>query len=257
MPIPRDLGPGLAAVVPLIRDPLHQRVYDELRRIIMAGGFAPGTEVTLKSVSQLMGTSEMPVRDAVRRLIAERALETLPGRRIGVPNLSSVQYREILRLRTLLEGEATREACRHLTKPELAAIRGHADELARGRAGGLSAAESLLVNQRFHFRIYAASHMPVLLAFIESLWLQIGPLFNHMPGTVARHRPLDYHGLAIDALEAGNAEAAVCAIEGDLASAGEVIVAQLEKREAELATGTDADPLRQNSSKVRQFSSLQ
>jgi DNA-binding GntR family transcriptional regulator len=234
----RDLGPGVATVVPLVRDPLHQRVYDELRKIIMAGGFAPGAEVTLKSVSQLMGTSEMPVRDAVRRLIAERALEMLPGRRVGIPDLTSTQYREVLRLRTLLEGEATREACRNITKPELAAVRVLARELARGRAGGLSRAEGLLVNQRFHFQIYAASRMPVLLAFIESLWLQIGPLFNHLPVDVVRKRATDYHGLAVRALEAGDADGAVRAIEGDLASAGEVIVAQLKKREAELAAGS-------------------
>jgi DNA-binding GntR family transcriptional regulator len=230
-----DLGHSAATILPLVRDPLHQRVYDELRKMIMAGGFAPGAEVTLKAVSQLMGTSEMPVRDAVRRLIAERALETLPGRRIGIPDLTSAQYREVLRLRILLEGEATREACRNITKPELAAVRALARELARGRAGALSPAEGLAVNQRFHFQIYAASRMPVLLAFIESLWLQIGPLFNHLPVDVARKRATDFHGLAVRALEAGDADAAARAIEGDLASAGEVIVAQLERREAALA----------------------
>ncbi|MGP0061699.1 MAG: FCD domain-containing protein [Beijerinckiaceae bacterium] len=36
------------------------------------------------------------------------------------------------------------------------------------------------LNQRFRFMIYKAAESPLLFSIIESLWLQIGPVFNHI-----------------------------------------------------------------------------
>jgi hypothetical protein len=52
----------------------------------------------------------MPVRDAMRRLVAERALEIRPSRTIAIPVLSADQFLEIRAIRLLLEGEAVTRA---------------------------------------------------------------------------------------------------------------------------------------------------
>ena len=56
---------------------------------------------------ELKKSSLMPVRDAMRRLVAERALEMRPLRTSAIPVLSADQF---LAIRLLLEGEAVTRA---------------------------------------------------------------------------------------------------------------------------------------------------
>jgi DNA-binding GntR family transcriptional regulator len=213
------------------RDALHLQVYRQLSQAITSGGYRPGAEVTLRSLADAMGTSEMPVRDAVRRLIAERALEMRPGRRLAVPVLSATQFQEILRLRVLLESEAAEAACRLATKALIAQLRAIHSELVTAGEAGESRRKLWSINRRFHFAVYVASQMPLLVSFIETLWLQIGPLFNHLSVDLGRKRATNYHAAVLAALDAKDAKAAAAAIRADLSSAGELILEELEKQE--------------------------
>ena len=69
---------------------MRVRVYRALARGLMAGMFSPGEAVTLRILARRLGTSAMPVREAVSRLIAERALVLLPNRSVIVPRMSLV-----------------------------------------------------------------------------------------------------------------------------------------------------------------------
>src|SRR5271169_1570774 len=70
------------------RDTLQQRVYHALARGLMGGMFTPGEAVSLRTLAARLGTSAMPVREAVSRLIAERALVMLPNRSVIIPRMS-------------------------------------------------------------------------------------------------------------------------------------------------------------------------
>ena len=63
-----NLAPGLAdAILNGSADmPLHEIVYEEIRRNLIAGQFKPGEAVTLRGLARKLGTSAMPVREAVR-----------------------------------------------------------------------------------------------------------------------------------------------------------------------------------------------
>ena len=64
----------------------QERVYRELREAIVTGRFVPGRPVTLRGVAVELGVSPMPVREALRQLVAERALVDVrqpAGRRAG------------------------------------------------------------------------------------------------------------------------------------------------------------------------------
>ncbi len=77
------------------RETLNDRVYRELRTMIMSGGFEPGAELTLRALAQALKVSLMPVRDAIGRLVAERALEMLPNRKVIVPEITIDGFLEI------------------------------------------------------------------------------------------------------------------------------------------------------------------
>ena len=85
---------------------LHSRVYAELRNALMSGRFAPGSLVSLRTLAASLGTSPMPVRAAVNRLIAEQALEMRANRTVAVPIITQSQFLELTELRIMLEGRA-------------------------------------------------------------------------------------------------------------------------------------------------------
>ncbi len=98
---------------------LTQRAHQELRTALMRGDFLPGTALTLRALAQRLGTSIMPVREAVSRLAAEQALELQPNRAIVVPELSRREIDELWRIRWLIEGDAAALAAEVATGEEI------------------------------------------------------------------------------------------------------------------------------------------
>ncbi len=232
----RNSTSGLAQVTPLVRDTLHEQAYAKLRHLLMTGAVRPGTELSLRSVAHQLAISEMPVREAVRRLIAEKALRSLPSRKVIVPHTDAREFRELLAIRTLLEGEAVRLASDLLTKADLQDL---IDLQARMTAiGPDDDGAYLTLNQAFHFTIYRACGFPLMTAMIETLWLRIGPIFTHIPVRMARKRATNCHQLAIDALARGDGAAASLAIKADLAAVGTTILTILESKPSPASDGS-------------------
>jgi len=157
---------------------VQDRVYDELRRWLMVGRFLPGEVITLRNLAAELSVSPMPVRAALRHLIAEGGIEMLPNRTMRVPHMTRRRLAELLALRRELEGLATAQACRNMTDADLRAIeRIHASTMRALKAG--AGTQVLALNQRFHFTIYALARSWVLMPMIEALWLRAGP-FMHL-----------------------------------------------------------------------------
>lgn len=211
------------------REPLHERVYAEIRKVIMSGALEPGAAVTIRSLADAVGTSTMPVRDAVRRLVAERALEVRANRTIALPRLTAERYEEIVRIRIALEGMAADMAAERISPAGLVRLRELEDEMEQR---GVVAPDYLRINQEFHFTIYAAAEQPVLLGIIESLWLQIGPMLNHVRNIGGYLPAVENHHAMIVALQSGNGEAARKAIASDITDAAALVVKALERKDA-------------------------
>ena len=206
------------------RETLNDRVYRELRTIIMSGGFAPGSEMKLRALAQSLHVSLMPVRDAIGRLVVERALKMLPNHRVIVPETTIDEFLEIRRVRILLEGEAAALACQHVSPDVIASLK-RIHEKIKSLSGNKQRLFWAL-NQEFHFTVYEAAKSPLLLSMIESLWLQIGPVFNHIPINLTSEGARGHHRI-IAALSAGDAKAARAALTEDLMKGGDRIIAAL------------------------------
>src|ERR1700678_985147 len=94
-----SLSGGLEILTPPPRQTLQQRVYGELRAAIMGGRFLPGQTLTIRAVAAALRTSTMPVREALRQLVAERALDPLASRSFGIPRLSRKRFQDVVTLR--------------------------------------------------------------------------------------------------------------------------------------------------------------
>lgn len=199
---------------------LQKVVYRELKSGITGGRFTPGETITIRSVASAAGTSVMPVREALQRLVAEGAVEARPNRTFSIPIQTRASIDELYRVRKVLEGMAAAEACDRCT-PELiaeltaqvatmeaASKAGHFDELLEG-------------NYRFHFALYGAAQSHHLISIIESLWMKSGPLLRAIGEGDTRPKrssaaSQDFHIEMIEALKRRDRLAVVRALEADL-----------------------------------------
>src|SRR5690625_2715306 len=95
---------------------MAESVYLSIRQLLLTGKIPPGERVTLRGLAKALGTSSMPVREAITQLVNDGALEVLPNRMVRVfkPKLS--EFQEIVKLRCCLEGFAAKEADRKSTR---------------------------------------------------------------------------------------------------------------------------------------------
>ncbi|MDX1297929.1 MAG: GntR family transcriptional regulator [Pseudomonas sp.] len=197
-------------------DNLQDQLYQRIRDGLLAGRFQPGERLKIRDLAAEWGTSPMPVRAALQRLVAEGALEGEPQRSVRVPPMTRERYQNIFQVRLSLEGLAVELATPNLTAADLAELR---DCVARMDVAieQRQVQNYLDANSQFHLHLYGACANPVLLRSIESLWLQVGPFFNRLFTEADLSLRLnDFHEQAFAAIEAGDAKAARQAMEQDL-----------------------------------------
>src|ERR1700730_18622966 len=118
MPVRTNLG--LARIA---RETVQERVYCALRDQLMRGGFEPGQKLKIAELAAAFGTSAMPVREALNRLAAERAVESLPNRGVRVPALSKDSLQDLRETRFAVEGLAVERAAINMSSETLATLR--------------------------------------------------------------------------------------------------------------------------------------
>ena len=150
---------------------LTDQVYAMLHQAIINGELPVGSRLRVRDLAAQVGTSVMPVREAIRRLeeagLAER--EPHKGAVVKGPTLEELVH--VYDVRRLLEGEAARLGAERITAEDCDRMQVEYDlmrtALAEGRmVDHLDHDESLLVI------LYRASGNPVLVHLIQNLWQQ-------------------------------------------------------------------------------------
>ena len=100
-----DFGAGgLDQLAPIGRETVQDRIYRQLRDALTGGCFDAGEVFLAGDIAARMSVSSMPVREALARLVSERALEAMPNRRVRVPPLSLERARDIAAARSSDKG---------------------------------------------------------------------------------------------------------------------------------------------------------
>jgi len=211
----------------LRRNTLNEEVYLELKHALMSGRIAPGSTMTIRSLANSFGISPMPVREALRRLVAEHVLVLKPNRSVTLPFITRERFREITRIRTSLEGLAAEEATPRIGGEVLRCMADLNAEMER--PGQTKHPDYLIKNREFHFYLYQNSNLPTLVKIIESLWLQIGPLLTIQQQEFASDGVIvqTQHRRLLRALKKRNATEARDAIVNDIEDAAKIIGATL------------------------------
>ena len=195
--------------------PEHQAVYRQLRDMIMFGILVPGQAVTIQGLVDLIGGGMTPVREAIRRLAAEGALEIGHNRRVTVPEMTLEMLDEISFARLAIEPRLTVLAARRMSDQCLADLVAIDDEIDAAISSG-NVERYLEFNYRFHFRLYEQAAAPVLSRMSQSLWLQSGPALRIVCGRYGTANLPDKHDEALCALREGDPVRAAQAIGDDI-----------------------------------------
>ena len=152
---------------------LWQRVYAHLRREILEGSLAPGTELLEVALSEHLGVSRGPVREAIGRLAAEGLVTVRPRRGAVVRSLSKEEFLELYEVREALEQRAVLLAVPRLGPEDLAELSRLNDAMEEYAARD-EVEPFFEANAEFHARLFAASGNSVLQDFYRQLLGQLG-----------------------------------------------------------------------------------
>ncbi len=150
------------------RSLLADQIRDHLLEGILTGRLAPHSRIVETQVARELGTSQAPVREALRGLQGIGVVEILPFRGARVRRPSRRELLEAYVVRSALETLAARLAVPRLTDADIAELRslGEAMEEAAGAGDGHAVAEA---DAGFHERIVELADNPTLLRTWRSL----------------------------------------------------------------------------------------
>ncbi len=182
-----------------------ERVVQALARAIREGHYPPGERLTEARLTHEYGVARSSVREALRRLAAERVIEVVPHRGAVVPSPDRAALADMIVVREALEGLAAHLAAQRIDAPGRPAVldrlRGH---IAALRPGSEPAA-LLDDNLRFHGAIVELAGNAPLARQIEQLQL---PAFRSgffaALGAHDWQRSLAEHAAILDAIGDGD-----------------------------------------------------
>ncbi|NLE98425.1 MAG: GntR family transcriptional regulator [Propionibacterium sp.] len=143
-----------------------EMAYQAVRARIITGDYGVGERLVLDQIARDLNVSPVPVREALRRLEAERLVTFT--RNIGAEVAAVVDpYSEVMETLAYLEGAATALAAPHLGDDQLDEAEAINDELGRLAVEGVDAGRFVDLNQQFHSTLWSACPNRYLLALVQ------------------------------------------------------------------------------------------
>jgi DNA-binding GntR family transcriptional regulator len=132
---------------------LSELVYRRLRGQILLGSILTGSTLSVRKLSEQLGVSPMPVRDALQRLATEELVEVAPRSSTRVARLSPERVQEMFEVRSRLEALAARQSVARLTAADLEYLGKLPERLDRAATSNRSE-EWQRLNQELHTLIF-------------------------------------------------------------------------------------------------------
>lgn len=200
-------------------------VVRRLREGILQGRFAPGQRLIAREVTEHIGISRGPVREAFRRLAAEGLIDVVPNRGAIVRRLSRREVSDRFQIRERLEGLAARLAAQHIDELDHRVQFTETWEKVRPRGEALAWNAFIERNRLYHMTIVRIGGNDQLSDLIENLQL---PMMMLQVGLAMRPEHIEMshaaHVAVAEAILDGDAEAAEEAMQEHLRSAREWVL---------------------------------
>lgn len=197
----------------------NEKVYEGLRRRIIAGEFAPGMHLSEPELCALFQVSRSPIRVALQRLAEEGLVETESHRGAFVAELSQSDIDEVFDLRVTLEARAAGLAALRRTEADIDLLTKLVDDMASFLASREEDFRNSLHlnNQEFHLAVVAAARSPRLYQFTSHLMstsLTLGTFFTYSIENI--QRSLQFHRDIVGAISSADKSLAESLMSGHL-----------------------------------------
>jgi DNA-binding GntR family transcriptional regulator len=201
------------------RSVLADQVKDHLLQEILAGRYPPHSRIVETRVARELGTSQAPVREALRGLEALGVVEILPFKGARVRRPTAHELLEAYAVRAELEALGARLGVPRMTDPDLADLEALYDRMQRAAEAG-DRHEVAVADATFHARLLRLAGN----ATLERVWRSLEPFSRTYitlvaPGADA-HWTADLHPRIIAALRVRDPEAVAAALRRHFDEAG-------------------------------------
>ncbi len=195
-----------------------------LFEMIFTGELEPGSSLGEIEITELLGVSRSPIRDALRQLEESGLIDVVPtsGRRV-VRRFGVDDVYELYTIRVALESLSVRHAAERISAAELRRLEALLAAMGRAKTSGRTpAGRDFEADFRFHEAVCMASGLDRLHRILSGLWLQTRALLRHLdaagiyPTGNELDEVVDDHAQVLDALRAHDPAAAEAAIAGHL-----------------------------------------
>jgi DNA-binding GntR family transcriptional regulator len=150
---------------------LTDQVYAVIHAAILSGDLPAGSRLKVRDLAEQVGTSVMPVREAIRRLEETGLAEREPHKGAVVKNLTLEELVHVYDVRRLLETEAARLGCQQIGDEDCDRMQSEYDLMLKA-INERRVIDLLDHDEAMLAILYQAAGNPVLLQTIRSLWQQ-------------------------------------------------------------------------------------
>jgi DNA-binding GntR family transcriptional regulator len=193
-----------------VRPPtLSEAVLLELRQVLIRGRFKPGDYIRVDQMAAEFGVSALPVREALRVLVAEERVDYSPHRGYRLSSLDRQGVEEVFLMCRLLEAEALRRGVPLMGAKGVQRMRALLERLETDAE--LPLWERVATHQDFHFVPVEYADLPRIEALLRRLWGHTDhyrSLYFFHDADQASIVNDDHHAL-VDACATGDGELAV------------------------------------------------
>ncbi len=197
---------------------MQKDAYDLILEAIESGRYRPGDRLVESELAERFGVSRTPVREALQRLETQ-SMVARDGRSLIVSSLDHTQLAELYTVRAELEALAARLAARQASPEEIRVLYAMIDE-DRGITHDPVALSR--ANRRFHDQLHLASHNRYLVQQLALVHRSMALLASTSLAADGRGKAaLDEHQAIVDAMAAGDGEAAASALRRHISNAFE------------------------------------
>lgn len=207
------------------RSTLTDEVADHVRALVMTGGVREGDFLRLDQLADELGISVTPVREGLLALQAEGFVELLPRRGFVARAVTQQDIADIFWVQGQIEGELARRAAAHFGAQGVDSLLAIQEALESAASSGDHNRVEVL-NYDFHHAIAMISESARLRRLLKQVaHLSPSQMFPEIQGW--SQAAVEDHGAIIEALRAGDADAAGAAMSAHVIRAGEVLSGNL------------------------------
>ena len=212
--------------VAVMRDVLRTQIKDRIMQEVIEGKYPPGTRLIETRIARELGTSQAPVREALRDLESVGVVESIPFRGARIRKPSVAELLEAFPVRAALESLAAAEATKRVTESDIDHLTQLIDRMVAAAREG-DAHEQSIRNAEFHGLIVRAAGN----ATLERQWAMLEPFartyLTAVSAGVDLRQLAERHRTIVEAIRARDPEWAAAAMRSHLMEAARWLEARV------------------------------